>query len=283
MTKPKGAGRLVLQAVRDLPKDSAGFVTDLQVAQSTQIAVTDVRDCFETLEGDAYLEVARTIVGLRASVTAQGKLVLKQFQTVEATASGQNPPSESRQAVSPMPPLARQWAETLRSLGNPKTAGVLAVATMLALTAGVYLQGRLSEVGPIPGLSPVMLLVPTDRLFSGFAEPVRLELILEGGVSPAKWTIPRYEGTPLLVGTSKPLAVPREARTKYQCFRDFEEPELFPNPPARLEAGMRIRVELYYLDSGSPPKRYQSPPDVFAVEPLVDQKGSIQVEELHGP
>jgi hypothetical protein len=51
MAKLFGAQRLVLQAIQDSPKDAAGFVTDTQVAHSTKIAVKDVSNWIETLEG----------------------------------------------------------------------------------------------------------------------------------------------------------------------------------------------------------------------------------------
>ena len=44
MAKLIGSQQMVLQAIQDSPKDTAGLVTDIQVAQTTQIAVEDVRD-----------------------------------------------------------------------------------------------------------------------------------------------------------------------------------------------------------------------------------------------
>ena len=64
MAKLIGAQRMVLQAILDLPKDDAGFVSDSHIAQKTQIAISDVRDWIETLEGEGYVEVARTGTGL---------------------------------------------------------------------------------------------------------------------------------------------------------------------------------------------------------------------------
>ncbi len=79
MAKLIGAQKLVLQAIKDLPQDAAGFVTDTQLVQSTNIALNDVRDWIETLEKHGYVDVARTKKGLSASVTAEGRLVLSQF------------------------------------------------------------------------------------------------------------------------------------------------------------------------------------------------------------
>jgi hypothetical protein len=75
-----GAQRMVLQAIVDLPADPAGFVTDSQIAQKSRITAGDVRDWIETLEGEGYVNVARTTGGLSASITANGKLVLRQYQ-----------------------------------------------------------------------------------------------------------------------------------------------------------------------------------------------------------
>ena len=61
-----GAQRLVLQAILDLQKDSAGFVTDSQIAQSTQIDLDMVRDWIRTLGDAKYVEFARTEAGLSA-------------------------------------------------------------------------------------------------------------------------------------------------------------------------------------------------------------------------
>ena len=103
MAKLIGAQRMVLQAILDLPKDSYGYVPDYQIAESTQIAIADVRDWIETLADEGYVEVAHTGVGLSASITAQGKLILRQFQPFGTTASGQAAPPEPKQAVPPMP------------------------------------------------------------------------------------------------------------------------------------------------------------------------------------
>lgn len=59
MAKLIGAQRMVLQAILDLPKNAAGYVTDSQIAQSTQITIADLRDWIETLESEGFVEVAR--------------------------------------------------------------------------------------------------------------------------------------------------------------------------------------------------------------------------------
>jgi hypothetical protein len=80
MARLIGAQRMVLQAIVDLPVNSAGFVTDAQIAQHTQIAASDVRDWIETLEGEGLVNVAKTTSGLSASITANGRLALGQYR-----------------------------------------------------------------------------------------------------------------------------------------------------------------------------------------------------------
>jgi len=87
MAKLISAQRMVLQAILDLPKDPSGFVTDKQVAQSTQIALGNVRNWLETLEGDGHVSIARITSGLSAYITAQGRLALGQFRPFPSTPS----------------------------------------------------------------------------------------------------------------------------------------------------------------------------------------------------
>jgi hypothetical protein len=77
MARLVGAQRLVLQAIQDSPKDAAGFVSDVQVVQAASLALDDVRDWIETLEGEGYVEVAPTAAGLSAIITAKGRLSLR--------------------------------------------------------------------------------------------------------------------------------------------------------------------------------------------------------------
>jgi len=88
MAKLFGAQRMVLQAILDLPKDAAGFVSDTQVAQGTSIALKNVRDWIETLEGEEFVEVARTTAGVSASITAKGRLQLSFYQPVSTSQGG---------------------------------------------------------------------------------------------------------------------------------------------------------------------------------------------------
>jgi hypothetical protein len=84
MAKLFGAQRMILQAVNDLPKEPSGYVADNQIALHTRIDPSDVRDWIETLEGEGFVEVARTRVGLSASVTAKGRLALGQSRPMPA-------------------------------------------------------------------------------------------------------------------------------------------------------------------------------------------------------
>ena len=71
MARLIGAQRMVLQAILDAQGEARNYVADIWIAQSTRIALNDVRDWLETLEGEGYVEVARTEVGLIASITAK--------------------------------------------------------------------------------------------------------------------------------------------------------------------------------------------------------------------
>ena len=129
----KGAQRMVLQAISDLPTDPAGYVSDSQIAQETQIAIGDVRDWIETLEGDGLVEVARTQAGLRASITAQGRLALGQYRPVQTTSPGRVAPLDTTTAGiardpfngkgENMPGTAEQIAEKLAK--HPRSVAYL--------------------------------------------------------------------------------------------------------------------------------------------------------------
>ena len=76
MPKLFGAQRLVLQAIQEAQGDSPTFIEDTRVSQATQIALRDMRDWFLTLDQDEYLDLALTEGGMKASVTAKGRLAL---------------------------------------------------------------------------------------------------------------------------------------------------------------------------------------------------------------
>ncbi|WP_165248070.1 hypothetical protein [Paludisphaera soli] len=113
MAKLFGAQKLVLQAVQDSPKDASGYVADGQIAQRTSIALKDVRDWIETLEGEGHVEVARTETGLCASITAKGRLQLGLYEPIPTThgtfagaGSSEPPRTESPPAATAEPPTA---------------------------------------------------------------------------------------------------------------------------------------------------------------------------------
>ncbi len=80
MAKLIGGQRMVLQAVFDAQGDTTSYIPDTKIAETTRIAIKDVRDWLETLEGGEYVNVARTEEGLSASITANGRLALGQFR-----------------------------------------------------------------------------------------------------------------------------------------------------------------------------------------------------------
>jgi hypothetical protein len=85
MAKLKGAQRIVLQAISDLRKDSAGFVTDEQIAQSTRVTLVDVRDSVVILADQEFVDAVRTQDGFSVAITASGRQALSQFRPFLAT------------------------------------------------------------------------------------------------------------------------------------------------------------------------------------------------------
>ena len=85
MAKLIGAQRMVLQAILDASGNVTSFVEDSRIARTSRIALKDVRDWLETLEGDEYVEIARTEAGLSASITAKGRLALGQYRPFSST------------------------------------------------------------------------------------------------------------------------------------------------------------------------------------------------------
>src|SRR5215475_12499571 len=97
MPRLYGAQRLVLQKMLDAQGDSQAFVEDSRIAQSTKLSVIDTRDWLLTLDHDEYVDLALTENGLRAAVTARGRLALGLNRPFPM----QTPPSP------PEPPRAR--------------------------------------------------------------------------------------------------------------------------------------------------------------------------------
>jgi hypothetical protein len=80
MPKLYGAQRLVLQKILDAQGDSSAFIEDSRIAQTTKIALRDTRDWLLTLDHDEYVDLALTQNGLRAAVTAKGRLALSLYR-----------------------------------------------------------------------------------------------------------------------------------------------------------------------------------------------------------
>lgn len=76
---------MVLQAIRHLPKNASGFVTDAQIAGSTRMAIGDVRDSIEILQQDGLVDAVRREVDLCAAINARGRQALQQSRPFEAT------------------------------------------------------------------------------------------------------------------------------------------------------------------------------------------------------
>jgi hypothetical protein len=90
VAKLADAQRMVLQAVLDLPKDAAGYVTEIQLARSTRFEESNVRDLLATLKEEGYVDLAPTTEGLSVSISARGRLALK-LSHVLASASSSPP------------------------------------------------------------------------------------------------------------------------------------------------------------------------------------------------
>ncbi len=79
MAKLFGAQRMVLQAIQDSPKDSAGYVTDAEVAKKTGIELSNVHLWFDMLEGEKYIDLAIANGGCSAFINSKGRLELGLF------------------------------------------------------------------------------------------------------------------------------------------------------------------------------------------------------------
>jgi TIR domain len=119
MPKLFGAQRLVLQAILDLATDSVNNVTDVQISGGTKIALDDLRNWLEILEGEGYVDIARTTVGFSASITAKGKLALRQYAPVSSETSGSA--SNQAQATAPSTPVSASGPTSHLSAGQTQT------------------------------------------------------------------------------------------------------------------------------------------------------------------
>src|SRR5271157_979190 len=104
MAKLISAQKMVLQAVLNAQGETTSYVFDTKIAEATQIAIKDVRDYLETLEGNEYVNVARTEAGLSASVTANGRLALGQFRPFSSSTPGPAPLPTTKPPLFPTGP-----------------------------------------------------------------------------------------------------------------------------------------------------------------------------------
>ena len=81
----EGGELLVLKTLRDLQGDSNDYVEDARLAAAMAIAVEDVRDWLETLEGKGFVERVRGTQGFSAYITAKGKLALRMTEPISST------------------------------------------------------------------------------------------------------------------------------------------------------------------------------------------------------
>ncbi len=94
MARLFGAQRMVLQAISEAQGDTGSFIEDSRIAQTTQIALRDMRDWFLTLDQDEYVDLALTDGGLKASITPKGRLALGLYRPFPFPAAPE--PSRSR-------------------------------------------------------------------------------------------------------------------------------------------------------------------------------------------
>jgi len=97
MPRLYGAQRMVLQAILDAQGETSAFIEDTRVAQVTQISLRDMRDWFLSLDQDEYVDLALTEGGLKASVTAKGRLALGLYRPFPTPTKPPTPePARSR-------------------------------------------------------------------------------------------------------------------------------------------------------------------------------------------
>jgi formylglycine-generating enzyme required for sulfatase activity len=123
MERLDGAERLILKKILDLPKNSAGYVEDTQIAKASKIPLQDVRDWLETLDGKGFVERAKGIEGFSAYSTAKGKQALG-LTSVDEVAGGK-PSSQTLFKIRPrglQPFRAEDKDFFLKLLPNPNPA-----------------------------------------------------------------------------------------------------------------------------------------------------------------
>ena len=79
----QGSERKVLHAIlREQGDAQAGYVEDSKVAEITSLAIEEVRDCLETLEGKECVQRSLGVSGYSAYITAKGRQELRRSLVV---------------------------------------------------------------------------------------------------------------------------------------------------------------------------------------------------------
>jgi hypothetical protein len=111
------------------------YVEDSRIAQATRIDLRDTRDWLLTLDQDEFVDLALTENGLRATVTARGRLALKLYHPATAA----------------FPPPSIQPARTRTKTGGEK-ALIIGISTYLPpITQLPAVANDLREVAKLLG------------------------------------------------------------------------------------------------------------------------------------
>ena len=162
MPRLYGGQRLVLQAILDAQGETPAFIGDTRVAQVTQISLRDMRDWFLTLDQDEYVDLALTEGGLKASVTAKGRLALGLYRPFPTPTKPPTPePARSRsrtgrekalvigisdypQPIRPLPAVANDVREMAKLLSSDQ--GQFPSQNVRSLTDGEATQKAILDV-----------------------------------------------------------------------------------------------------------------------------------------
>src|SRR5271157_6239405 len=132
MAKFYGAQRMVLQAILDAQGDTTNYIEDSRLVQNTRLILGDLRNWLETLEGDEYINLARTEAGLSASITAKGRVTLAQTRPFPSQPTG---PLTSTTLVSHADEEKQVMRTILLLAANPK--GTQPLRTKRLSTLGI--------------------------------------------------------------------------------------------------------------------------------------------------
>lgn len=127
-----GAQRLGLQAIQDAQGETSAYVEYNRIADSTGIALRDMRDWFLTLNQDGYVDLALTQGGLKASVTPQVRLALGLYRPFPSQPTPTPEPARLRRRTGrerglvsgvsvyppPIPKLRDSFADRTKSSGE---------------------------------------------------------------------------------------------------------------------------------------------------------------------